>query len=186
MSDDHVRTIVETEAGALPFQDYFVRLKCEPKVAGFSFQGAAEAKYNSMLDAVLTETKRLAILICPSNPYVSIDPILALHGIRERLRGAGAPIIAVSPIVEGAAIKGPAAKMMRELGHESSALSVAKHYLGLADALIIDEADGDSANEVSRLGIQVHVAQTVMRTQADRVALARQCLALAEELGCKA
>jgi len=183
MSDDPVRTIVQTGTGALPFQDYFVRLKCEPKVTGFSFEGAAQARYNSMLDAALAEAD--AIVICPSNPYVSIDPILALPGLREKLRAAGAPIIAVSPIVGGIAIKGPAAKMMRELSHGSSVLSIAQLYRGLVDVLLIDETDRDSADQIAQPGMQIRVAQAVMRTQADRVALARECLALAEELGCK-
>jgi LPPG:FO 2-phospho-L-lactate transferase len=182
MSDDPVRTIVKSDAGTLPFQDYFVRLKCTPTVSGFAFEGAAQAKYNLMLDALLDGGGRLAIVICPSNPYVSIDPILALPGLRERLHKAGAPVVAVSPIVGGVAIKGPAAKMMRELGQASSALSIAQHYSGLVDALILDEADLAVAGQIRQIGMQVRVAQTVMRTQADRVSLARECLALAEEL----
>jgi LPPG:FO 2-phospho-L-lactate transferase len=186
MSDDPVRTIVNSDAGALPFQDYFVRLKCTPAVSGFAFEGAAQAKYNSMLDALLDVGGKLAIVICPSNPYVSIDPILALPGLRERLRKAGAPVVAVSPIVGGAAIKGPAAKMMRELGQASSALSIAEHYRGLIHALVVDETDHAVAAQIEQIGMHVRVAQTVMRTQADRVSLARECLALVEELGCKA
>jgi LPPG:FO 2-phospho-L-lactate transferase len=183
MTDDRVRTVVHCKDGALPFQDYFVRLKCEPAVSAFSFDGAAQAKYNSALDAALAETD--AIVLCPSNPYVSIGPILALPGLREGLRASGVPIVAVSPIVAGAAIKGPAAKMMRELGHASSALGIAQHYHGFIDALLVDEADRTTTAEIAQLGLKVRVAQTVMRTQADRVALARECLALAEELGCK-
>jgi LPPG:FO 2-phospho-L-lactate transferase len=183
MSDDPVRTLVHSDAGTLPFQDYFVRLKCEPKVKGFAFEGAMQATYNSALDDLLTDKGRLAVVICPSNPYVSVDPILALPKLRERLRASGAPIIAVSPIVGGAAIKGPAAKMMRELGRASSVASIAHHYSGLADALVIDEADRDSAAQIAQLGMRVRVAHTVMRTQADRVTLARECLALAAELG---
>jgi LPPG:FO 2-phospho-L-lactate transferase len=185
MSDDPVRTLVHSEAGTLPFQDYFVRLKCGPKVTGFAFEGAAQAKYNSSLDDLLTAKERLAVVICPSNPYVSIDPILALPGLREWLRATDAPIVAVSPIVGGAAIKGPAAKMMHELGCGSSVLSIARHYSGLADALVIDEADRDSAVQIAQLGMRVRVAHTVMRTQANRVTLARECLTLAEKLGCK-
>jgi len=186
MSDNPVRTIVHSDTGALSFQDYFVRLKCEPKVSGFSFEGASGAKYNSKLDDLSEERNRLVIVICPSNPYVSVDPILALPGLREWIGATGAPVIAISPIVGGGTIKGPAAKMMRELGHGSSALSVAQHYRGLADALVIDERDRDAAQDIALLGMRVRVAHTVMRTQADRVALARECLALAEELRCKA
>jgi LPPG:FO 2-phospho-L-lactate transferase len=139
-----------------------------------------------MLDALLDVGGKLGIVICPSNPYVSIDPILALPGLRERLRKAGAPVVAVSPIVGGAAIKGPAAKMMRELGQASSALSIAEHYRGLIHALVVDEADHAVAAQIEQIGMHVRVVQTVMRTQADRVSLARECLALVEELGCKA
>jgi LPPG:FO 2-phospho-L-lactate transferase len=186
MSDVPVQTIVHSDVGALPFQDYFVRLKCEPKVTGFVFEGATQAKYNSVLDELLTDKGRLAVVICPSNPYVSIDPILALPRFREWLRAIGAPIITVSPIVGGAALKGPAAKMMRELRQGSSVLSIAEHYSGLAHAMVIDEADRDSAQQIIRGGMHVRVTQTVMRTQADRVMLARECLALAEELRSKA
>ncbi len=182
MSNDPVRTVVHTNVGALPFQDYFVRLKCEPKVTRFSFKGASNAKYNAKLDGLSQERARLAIVICPSNPYVSIDPILALPGLAEWIGATRAPVVAVSPIVGGAAIKGPAAKMIQELGHRSSVLSVAQHYSSLVHGLVIDEADRPAAQQIMRLGKRVHVVQTVMRTQADRAMLARECLALAQEL----
>ncbi len=185
MSDDPVRTIVHTDSGALPFQDYFVRLKCEPQVSGFSFEGAAAARYNAKLHDLARESHRLAVVICPSNPYVSIDPILALPGLREWINASGAPVVAVSPIVGGAAIKGPAAKMMQELGYESSALNVAQHYRYLAHGIVVDEADRATAQGMMQSGLRVRITQSVMRTQADRVVLARECLALAEEMRCK-
>jgi len=185
MSDDSVRTIVHSDAGTLSFQDYFVRLKCKPKVSAFSFNGAASARYNAKLGDLSRESHRLAIIICPSNPYVSIDPILALPGLREWIGRSGAPVVAVSPIVGGVAIKGPAAKMMQELGHASSALSVAQHYQRLAHGIVVDEADRGAAPRMMQLGLRVGITQSVMRTQADRVMLARECLALAKELRCK-
>ena len=127
MSNDKVRTIVHTDAGSLPFQDYFVRLQCNVAVSGFSFEGAAAARYNQELTLNAADDS-LVVVICPSNPYVSIDPILALPGLRQAIANTGAPVIAVSPIIGGAAVKGPAAKMMQELGIVPSALNVADHY----------------------------------------------------------
>lgn len=180
MTDDAVRTIVHSGAQALPFQDYFVRLQCAVPVNRLSYDGAAAATFNPALDELRRTGAPDAIIICPSNPYLSIDPILALPGLRAWLKGLGVPIVAVSPIVGGGAIKGPAAKIMRELGLQPSALAVARHYQGLIDGFIIDHADADSAEEIARLGITVHGTQAVMRTQRDRLALAEDCFALAD------
>ena len=124
----------------------------------------------------------MAVVICPSNPYLSIDPILALPGLREWIRSAGAAVIAVSPIVGGAAIKGPAAKIMRELGLEPSAAAIGRHYDGLIDGFVLDVVDADSAGEISAWGVVVRSTQTVMRTTEDRINLARDCLAFIEDL----
>lgn len=182
MSNDRVRTMVHSQRDAIPFQDYFVRLKCAVPVSGFSFAGISQAKYNPLIEDLRTGDDPLVIIICPSNPYVSIDPILALPGLREWIAGASAPVIAVSPIVGGAAIKGPAAKMMQELGQTVSAFNVARHYAGLIHAFVLDDVDAGQAGEIAKLGIRVHTTQTVMRTQADRIKLACDCLALAETL----
>lgn len=179
MSDDRVRTIVHTDEGELPFQDYFVRLQCNVSVSGFSFEGAAAARYNNEAD--LTAPPH-AIVICPSNPYVSVAPILALPGLKRAIKDCGAPMIAVSPIIAGAAVKGPAAKMMRELGVTPSALGVAEHYRDLIDAIVIDESDSASVPAIEALGMAVRTTPTLMRTQADRVRLAQECLDLAEAL----
>ncbi len=152
MSDDRVRTVVHSGGQALSFQDYFVRLKCAVPVSKLSFDGAASAKFNSALESLRQSRDPLAVVICPSNPYLSIDPILALPGLREWIRSAGAAVIAVSPIVGGAAIKGPAAKIMRELGLAPSAATVARHYLGLVDGYILDIVDDSSAAEDFRIG----------------------------------
>ncbi len=182
MTDNRVRTMVHSEGRTLPFQDYFVRLKCEVPITGFAFEGAAGAQYNPALDRMTGPNAPQVIFICPSNPYVSIDPILALPGLRAWIKATRAPVVAVSPIVGGMALKGPAAKMMRELGIEPSAVNIARHYRGFIDGIIIDDTDAGSLAEISSLGMTAHHTQTVMRKHADRVSLARDCLALAETL----
>jgi LPPG:FO 2-phospho-L-lactate transferase len=182
MSDDCVRTVVHSGAQALAFQDYFVRLKCAVPVSKLSFDGAASARFNTALENLRQSPDPFAIVICPSNPYLSIDPILALPGLREWIRSSGAAVVAVSPIVGGAAIKGPAAKIMRELGLEPSAAAVGRHYGGLIDGFVLDVVDADSAGEISAWGVAVRSTQTVMRVTEDRINLARDCLAFVEDL----
>ena len=175
MSDDPIVTIVETPDGPLPFQHYFVRDRCEPAVTGFRFDGIEIAKPNPQLMDVLVGGMLDTVIITPSNPFVSIDPILSVPGVRDALKVLTAPIVAVSPIVGGQAIKGPAAKMMAELGLPSSATEVAKHYQGLIDGFVIDETDAAQAAAISALGMKVKVAQTVMRDLDDRKLLATAC-----------
>jgi LPPG:FO 2-phospho-L-lactate transferase len=179
MSDDLVRTIICTDDGELPFQDYFVRLACAVPVRGIRYEGAPAARLNP---ALATFRNLSAIIICPSNPYLSVDPILAVPGHRAWSRAQGCPIVAVSPIVGGAAIKGPAAKIMAELGVPASAVGIARHYAGLVDGLVIDTADAALAPEIAAEGMAVKVAPTVMSNSDDRAALARICLAFAGEL----
>ena len=176
MSDDPVRTHVLTPRGRLAFQHYFVRDCCAPTVLGFEFAGAERAELNPAIrfDAVD------AVVICPSNPYVSIDPILAVPGMREALRRVRCPIVAVSPIVGGKAVKGPTAKMMRELGVPVAAVEVARHYADLATHFIIDAVDARARDAVVALGFKTMCAQTVMRTLEDRIALARTVLAFVQ------
>ena len=174
MSDDPVRTRVQTPDGWLAFQHYFVRDRCEPTALGFQFAGAERAKLNPAIPFEALD----AVVICPSNPYVSVDPILAVPGMRDALRRARCPVVAVSPIVGGTAIKGPTAKMMRELGVPATTVEVAKHYLGLATHFVVDEVDAQSRAAVAALGLQATVAQTVMRDLDDRIALARAVMAL--------
>ncbi len=182
MSDDRVRTVVHSGVQALAFQDYFVRLKCAVPVSKLSFDGATSARFNTAIEGLCQNPDPLAVIICPSNPYLSIDPILALPGLREWIRSAGAAVIAVSPIVAGAAIKGPAAKIMLELGLKPSAAAVGRHYGGLIDGFVLDVVDADSAGEISASGVAVRSTQTVMRGTEDRINLARDCVALAEDL----
>ena len=183
MSDDPVRTMVQTPNGALAFQHYFVRDRCEPVVTGFVFDGIAAARPQADFMAALSDPELRAIVITPSNPFVSIDPILELPGVRDAMGAAPAPVIAVSPIVAGLAIKGPAAKMMGELGMPSTALAVARHYGVLLDGFILDHGDQDQAGAVAALGMRPLVTRTVMVNLQDRENLAREVLALAGELG---
>ena len=178
--DAPVRTIVETRDGPLPFQRYFVRDKCEPKVTGFRFEGADQAIPNAAVLAALAGSGLEAIVICPSNPFISIDPILAVLG--EALRAASAPIIAVSPIIGGQAVKGPAAKMMAELGLEVSATSVARNYEGLIDGFVLDQTDEVLASEIEALGLAVLPAQTMMNNLLDKEKLAREIMEFAQGL----
>jgi len=182
MSDDPVRTMVRTPGGELAFQHYFVRERCAPVVAGFRFDGAANARPQPDALAALADPGLEAVLIAPSNPYISVDPILAVPGFREALAMCHAPVVAVSPIVGGRAIKGPTAKMMAELGLVPDALAVARHYEGLIDGFILDAVDAGAAGAVRDLGIAVLATATVMTTLDDRVRLAGEAFAFARSL----
>jgi LPPG:FO 2-phospho-L-lactate transferase len=175
MSDDPVPTRVLTDEGELDFQEYFVQKRCEPAVRAIRFAGIEAAQPSPEVVTALREAD--AAVIAPSNPFVSIEPILALAGMRELM--AGIPCIAVSPIVGGRAIKGPAAKMLGELGLEASPAAVAARYAGLIGGFVMDQEDAALADEVRALGLEVVTAQSVMRSDEDRESLARVCLALA-------
>jgi len=173
MSDDPVRTRVKTKDGWLDFQPYFVRRRCEPIISAIEFAGAADARPQPELLASLADPALAAVIICPSNPFISIEPILALRGVRAALRDCAAPVVAVSPIIGGRAVKGPTAKMMRELGLETSAAAVAQRYEDLVGAYIVDNADVASCED---LDCAVVPAKALMETLADREALARRAL----------
>lgn len=178
MSDNPVATRVHTDEGWLDFQPYFVGRRCEPRVIGLDFAGAQAAKMAPAAVAAFDDADLRAVILCPSNPYLSVDPILAVPGMRAALAGCAAPVIAVSPIIAGQAVKGPTAKMMAELGLEPSAATVARHYEGLIDAFVVDEADAGLA--VPRL--EVAATPTLMRSLDDKLRLARFVLALADSL----
>ncbi|MEW6688327.1 MAG: 2-phospho-L-lactate transferase CofD family protein [Pseudomonadota bacterium] len=182
MSDDPVRTHVLTDDGAVAFQEYFTALGCEPVVRGFQYAGADAAQIPPEVSDALDSADLEAVVICPANPYHTIRPILEIPGMRELLRKRGAPVVAVTPIVGGKALKGSAGKMMRELRHEASARRVALEYLRLIDGFVIDSEDAAAAEDVRSIGIEVLVANTVMRTQEDRGALARAVLAFAQTI----
>jgi LPPG:FO 2-phospho-L-lactate transferase len=178
MSDQPVHTIVETDRGSLPFQSYFVEHRCQPVVHGFAFAGIESAQPGPGVMQALDWAD--VVVFCPSNPWVSLDPILALPGVRLMLRDK--LVVAVSPIVGGLAIKGPAAKMFSEMGFKPSASAVAQHYRPLLTGFVLDESDEAEAETVAALGIETSAQQTIMRSRADRAALARSVLAFAERL----
>ena len=178
MSDDRVRTMVLTATGELPFQTYFVEQACEPVVRGFRFDGGAAARpAPGVLEAIASAQ---AVILCPSNPWVSLDPILGIPGIRPAL--AGKTVVGVSPIIRGQALKGPAAKMARELGIEPSAAAIADHFRGLLTGLVIDTQDAAEEERVQDAGARVQLANTVMKTPADRRRLAEHVLGFAGRL----
>ncbi len=179
MSDDPVRTRVRAETGWLDFQDYFVRQQCRPVVRELAFVGAAAARPHPDFLASLTRPDLRAVVICPSNPFISIEPILAMPGARAALSACRAPVVAVSPIIGGRAVKGPTAKMMAELGLDVSAATVAERYADLLDGYVADQADADA---LFRIRPRVFLAATLMTTLADREALARTVLQAADEL----
>lgn len=178
MSDDRVETVVITPDGRLPFQRYFVGLQCAPVVRKLEFSNAEHATTSSQVLTALRNPDLAAVIVCPSNPYLSVDPILAVSDIRKAIDEVNAPIVAVSPLIGGQAVKGPTAKIMAELGVPAGSAAIAQHYRFL-DGLIIDEADRGDAGEV---GIPVHVTSTWMRSLEDRDRLAADCLNFAESL----
>src|SRR5882672_3789199 len=182
MSDDPVRTNVITDDGAVTFHEYFNQLACEPAVRGFHYAGAADARISDEVLDTLHAASLEAVIIGPSNPYHAIRPILEVNGMRELLRKRGVPVIAVTPIVGGKAVKGSAGKMMRELGREPSALAVAGEYLRVIDGFVIDREDAKLADAVRSLGLKVLIAQTVMRTDENRLSLARAVLDFAHSI----
>jgi LPPG:FO 2-phospho-L-lactate transferase len=175
MSDDPVRTHVVTDEATLDFQHYFVREQCRPRARAIEYRGAETAR-----PCAAIERAPQGVLICPSNPYLSVAPILAIPGMRDRLRGAPA-IVAVSPIVRGCALKGPAAKIMEELGLEPSPIGIARYYAGFVDVLVIDHADAALAGAIEALGVRAAASDIIMRRPADRTRLARECLRLLGE-----
>ena len=177
MSDDKVATIVETDAGDLSFQDYFVARRCQPMVRGVRFAGAEQARPAAGVIEAITAPGVRAILIAPSNPWLSVDPILAVPGIAEALQTATAPVVAVSPIVGGKAVKGPTDKLMRELGIAVTPEAIAHHYREVIDALLIDNRD-------SAAGVTIphDLADTLMLSPEDRERVALAALALADRL----
>src|SRR5207237_7105574 len=179
MSDDRIRTRLRTKEGWLDFQDYFVRRRASPVVREIVYAGASEARANPDFLAALASDDLELVVICPSNPFLSIDPILSLPRVREALRACRAPVVAVSPIIGGKAVKGPTAKIMAELGLPVDAAAVARHYRDFLDLYIADEQD---ASAVSGLDLPVILAPTLMQSVADREALARTVLAAADRV----
>jgi LPPG:FO 2-phospho-L-lactate transferase len=181
MCDEPVATLVETPAGRLEFQDYFVRRHQQDVVQGVVFAGAERATMSAVVADALSSAE--AVVFCPSNPFVSIGPILAVPGLRDCLVHLRAPRVAISPIVGGQAIKGPAAQMMATLGHEVSPVGVARLYAGLIDGMVIDELDAGARPQIEALGMRVLVTQTVMGDTRDRERLGAAVLDFCRSLG---
>lgn len=177
MTNDMVRTMVITESeGTLDFQQYFVARRCEPAVKGVAYAGAADAQLAPMVEEVLQDPALQAIVICPSNPWLSIAPILEIPAWREALQEATAPVIAVSPLINGQAVKGPTTKLMSELQLEPSSASIARFYEGIIDGFVLDRSEAHVAPEI---GVAAHLTTTLMKTAADKQRLAREVLEFA-------
>ncbi len=180
MTDDSLATQVEVEGSGksitLSFQDYFVRQRCEPKLKGIHFLGSENAQPHPRFLANLQDPDLDLIVICPSNPFLSIDPILALPGIRGILQKTEVPVVAISPIISGAAVKGPTAKIMAELGLKMHAMTVADYYQDIVSGFILDRRDGAEAEAIREIIPRVGVAQTLMQTLDDKIELARETL----------
>ena len=174
MSDDPVRTMLHTDAGTLSMQSYFVRQRAGPAVTGVAYEGAPSSDPSPSLEKALRESD--LIVLCPSNPFLSVGPILAVPGVRDLLESSCALRLAVSPIVGGAAVKGPAAKIMAELGLDASCVGVAQQYRGFCDVLFIDHIDAHRGPEIEKLGMRAVATSIVMESEADKVALARTVL----------
>ncbi|MEQ8347208.1 MAG: 2-phospho-L-lactate transferase [Sneathiellaceae bacterium] len=177
-TDQPVATIVDTDEGSLPFQRYFVERRCAPRIRAIRFAGAPGAVPTEEVRSALAAPDLAAIVICPSNPYLSIDPILAIPGMRNLVAGSAAPVVAVSPLVGGQAVKGPLAKIMGELGRDLVPASILDHYDGLVDVLLVDRQDAAHARDP-----RMRLAQTLMTSLDDRIALARSVLETASTAG---
>jgi LPPG:FO 2-phospho-L-lactate transferase len=177
MAEGYTPTLVETDVGRLHLQEYLVREKCAPRVRGFEYTGLSCQRAAPGVEKVIRNAR--IIVICPSNPFISVGPILAVPGVRRAVVKSRGLVVAVSPIVGGRALKGPAAKMLRELGHPVSAEGVARIYRGLLDVFVLDERDAGSAASIERLGVRVVVRNTVMDTSGAKRALACALLRLA-------
>ena len=176
MTDDTLKTIVITEISEMSFQEYFVKNRCDPRVISLRFDSPSECSPSPGFVTALNESDLL--VFCPSNPFLSVDPILAVPGVRKKIENFRGARIAVSPIVGGEAIKGPAGKILRELGHEVSCVGVAKRYVDLCDVFIIDNVDANLASTIEKLGMRVVVTNTIMNNDQEKRTLAREILSL--------
>lgn len=179
-TDAVLRTVVVTEEGDLPMQRYFVEHRCRPKVQGFRYEGSAAATPAPAILSALIAGSVSGVVICPSNPWLSIEPILAVGALREALERSSFPIVAVSPIVGGAAVKGPAAKIMQELGLEVSPAAIAAHYGRLVDGWVVDDVDRDSVATLAASGCSVRHVNTLMSDASVSERLAKECIDLLE------
>lgn len=176
MCNEALRTLVDTDEGELAFQDYFVRRQCQPAVRAVQFAGVGQARLSADVISALQDPDLQRVIVCPSNPLLSIAPILVVPGLREQLVSLREKILVVSPLVGGQAVKGPTAKMMQELAIPTDSTSIARCYQGLLGTLVIDDCDAADADALCEPGINVQVCKTLMKTDEDKIALARQLL----------
>ena len=181
-TDDPLKTLVKTPKGILCFQHYFVRDQCRPKILGLKFEGLENAQPCQALEEALESSLLETVVVCPSNPFLSIDPILAVKGVREKLKSSNARVIAVSPIVGGDAVKGPTANNMRDLGFTVSAYTVAKYYSDFIDGFMLDKGDENEISRIESLGMQVGLADTVMTDLQSKIKLAEDVLRFSKTL----
>lgn len=180
--DEPVATLVRTPAGTLAFQEYFVARRAAPAVLGLEYAGADRARPTASVLAALAAPGLRAVVVCPSNPWLSIDPLRAVPGLEAAVRAAGRPVVAVCPLIGGRAVKGPTAKIVAELGLAPTPATIAGHYAGLIDGLVIDPEDAAWA---TRCAVPTHVVPTLMTTLQDRERVARETLSFAAALGAR-
>ena len=181
-TDDSLKTLVKTPKGILSFQHYFVRDQCRPKILGLKYEGSENAQPCPALEVALESSLLETVVVCPSNPFLSIDPILAVKGLREKLKSSKARVIAVSPIVGGDAVKGPTANNLRDLGFSVSAYAIAKYYSDFIDGFMLDKGDENEISQIESLGIQVGLADTVMTDLQSKIKLAEDVLRFSKTL----
>ena len=181
-TDDSLKTLVKTPKGILSFQHYFVRDQCRPKILGLKYEGLENAQPCPALEEALESSLLEMVVVCPSNPFLSIDPILAVKGVREKLKSSKARVIAVSPIVGGDAVKGPTANNMRDLGFSVSAYTIAKYYSDFIDGFMLDKGDENEISRIESLGMQVGLADTVMTDLQSKIKLAEDVLRFSKTL----
>lgn len=174
MTDRYTPTRVLTDEGEMHFQEYFVRRRCEPRVEEIRFENIERAEPSAGVESAILDADR--VIICPSNPFISIGPILAVPGIRQAIKQTAAEVIAITPIIAGRALKGPAADMLRDLGHEVSALGVAHLYRDIADLFVLDESDRELRSKIEALGMRVMITNTVMSALEEKQRLAETVL----------
>ena len=181
-TDDPLKTLVKTLEGILSFQHYFVRDQCRPKILGLNYEGSENAQPCPALEEALESSLLETVVLCPSNPFLSIDPILAVKGVREKLKSSNARVLAVSPIVGGDAVKGPTANNLRDLGFSVSAYTIAKYYSDFIDGFMLDKEDENEISRIESLGIQVGLADTVMTDLQSKIKLAEDVLRFSKTL----
>lgn len=182
MSDSAVRTMLDTDIGILPFQEYFVKNRCKPVVSDIYFDGIEKARPAQAFLKCLDDPDLKAIIICPSNPFLSINPILLLPSLKEKICAVGKPVIVVSPIVKESSIKGPTAKLMQELNLECSVKTIASLYKDIASAIVIDNADKSAIDEIKCTGLEILSANIVMNSLQDKISLANQVIDFSRSL----